>query len=489
MTGKDRPGHPQRRVYPLSGREFPPEVIAVAFAKTSRSPEPFDAIAHELSEDKAKEFHERWVVGYGHGSIAEHAVLHIAIENISRLATEALESCRLCSFTEKSSRYQPFQDYYIPRKLENSEFAGLYREACDELFSLYRSCLQQVRELMRKRFPRGADESEKAYEARLRGHYHDVCRFLLPTAALANVGLTANARALEWLITKLLSHPLEEVRELGAELKEVAVAEAPTLVKYAAPNAHLQRVQAALAAEAQRLQPEGDMNVDSNEAVRLLHYDPQAEERLIAALLCRANGGPYERAFRYAQGMPPAERECFLDKVLGGLKPHDRPPRELEHIYYTFEVVVDQGAYGDLKRHRLLTLTPGPPTVELGYAIPRAIEEVGLRAQYEEVLNRATAAHRAIRERYPEEAAYLVTNAHNRRFLVTLNLRELYHLVGLRSRPEGHFSYRRIALRMFELAKEKHPRLLKYLPFTAEPPASAVLEREYFAETAFASPA
>ena len=40
-------------------------------------------------------------------------------------------------------------------------------------------------------------------------------------AALANVGLTANARVLESAIRKMLSQPLEEVRDIGAEVKLV----------------------------------------------------------------------------------------------------------------------------------------------------------------------------------------------------------------------------------------------------------------------------
>jgi hypothetical protein len=58
----------------------------------------------------------------------------------------------------------------------------------------------------------------------------------------------------------------------------------------------------------------------------------------------------------------------------------------------------------------------------------------------------------------------------------------------LRSRAEGHFSYRRIALKMYELAKERHPLLLKYLPFAETPPSSADLERQYFAEVAHKKP-
>ena len=75
---------PEREIYLLSPRALSPETIAVAFAKTSRSPESFRAIAAELSDEKSAQFHEKWVVGYGHASVAEHAVLHIAFENVSR---------------------------------------------------------------------------------------------------------------------------------------------------------------------------------------------------------------------------------------------------------------------------------------------------------------------------------------------------------------------------------------------------------------------
>jgi thymidylate synthase ThyX len=97
---------PERQVYLLDPMDLPPETIAVAFARTSRSPESFRQIAAELTEEKSTEFHEKWVVGYGHASVAEHAVLHIAVENLSRLAVECLESNRLASYTEKSTRYQ-----------------------------------------------------------------------------------------------------------------------------------------------------------------------------------------------------------------------------------------------------------------------------------------------------------------------------------------------------------------------------------------------
>jgi thymidylate synthase ThyX len=111
----------RRRVYPLDAHELSEEQIAAAFAMTSRRPEPFDKIAQQVSQEKAADFHERWVVGYGHASVAEHAVLHLAVEDISRVACDTLEDNRLASYTEKSSRYQLFpSDYFFqPTELSN----------------------------------------------------------------------------------------------------------------------------------------------------------------------------------------------------------------------------------------------------------------------------------------------------------------------------------------------------------------------------------
>ena len=113
-------GHPySRRVYPLDAHDLSEEQIAVAFAMTSRRPEAFDEISEQVSKEKAADFHERWVLGYGHASVAEHAVVHLAVENVSRLAVDTLEDNRLASYTEKSSRYQvmPEDYFYIPDEL------------------------------------------------------------------------------------------------------------------------------------------------------------------------------------------------------------------------------------------------------------------------------------------------------------------------------------------------------------------------------------
>src|SRR5512136_3113673 len=138
-----------RDIYLLNPKELSPEVIAVAFAKTSRSPESFREIAAGLTDEKSAEFHERWVVGYGHASVAEHAVLHIAFENVSRLAIECIESNRLASYTEKSTRYQKWgtDNFTIPPELEDHPLCGEYVETLQFLFKTYADSLDPVRSL------------------------------------------------------------------------------------------------------------------------------------------------------------------------------------------------------------------------------------------------------------------------------------------------------------------------------------------------------
>ncbi|NMC80141.1 MAG: FAD-dependent thymidylate synthase, partial [Chloroflexi bacterium] len=137
------PMSPDRKIYLLDPQKLKPETIAVAFAKTSRSPLPFSEIAAELTDEKSAEFHEKWVVGYGHASVAEHAVLHIAIENVSRLAIETIESNRLASYTEKSTRYQKWgaNQFITPPELDGHPLLLPYQETCRLLFQTYQQAL------------------------------------------------------------------------------------------------------------------------------------------------------------------------------------------------------------------------------------------------------------------------------------------------------------------------------------------------------------
>src|SRR5439155_21507617 len=133
-------------------RNLPEEVVAVLFAYYSRSKadlrtnllkliqdedlalrdgvevDEADEGQLTLAREKARQFHEKWVVGYGHASVAEHAVAHVAIEDVSIIATKIIEDTRLASYTEKSTRYVLFDGEKCCRvpRLMQSPHATLY---------------------------------------------------------------------------------------------------------------------------------------------------------------------------------------------------------------------------------------------------------------------------------------------------------------------------------------------------------------------------
>lgn len=467
-----------RQIYLLSPKALSPETIAVAFAKTSRSPESFQEIAAELSDEKSAQFHEKWVVGYGHASVAEHAVLHIAVENVSRLAIECLESNRLASYTEKSTRYQTWgpESFYTPRVIAESDRADLYRQTCRRLFETYLRSLAPAQRLMQARFPRKDGESEARWDGRIRSKYVDNCRFLLPAAALANVGLTANARVLESAIRKLLSHPLEEAREVGVEIKRVAQGEVPTLVKYADAAPYQAETAAALS---QRSAISRERSVTTVQA-ELVDYDPGAEDKFLAACLYRFGGASLLECRAAVAGMSAEQKAALAQEALGRLQKYDVPLRELEHVTYTFDAVMDQGGYFELKRHRMMTQSPQRLTAELGWATPSAIVAAGFEADYQAAMQAAAEAYQIVASDFPEEASYLVPNGFNRRVLMTFNLREAFHLCELRGAANAHFSVRRTTGQIYEAIARAHPLLAGFMRCRDNPHWSAI-EREFFA--------
>ena len=452
-----------RRVYPLDGRSLSEEQIAVAFAMTSRRAEPFDEIAEQVSQEKAADFNERWVLGYGHASVAEHAVVHLAVENVSRLACDTLEDNRLASYTEKSSRYQvmPEDCFHIPEELDSEpDMRQLYIETARGLFRGYFRLIEGCLEYLRRTERQGDRERDGAYKLRRRRLATDSCRSVLPAATLTNVGVTANARSLEHAISKLMSSGLAEERLLGEDLREQGRQITPTLIKYADRNTYLEATlrknwQLPLAIDVPGEPPQIK--------VSLAHWDNQAEEKLVAALLFRNSSSGYVTAWRQAEEMESEARQRLIDGCLDDLGDHDAPVREFELVDYTFEFVMDYGAYREFKRHRMQSYFPQPLTVDLGFKMPELIEAAGLAGEFQEVMGLAEGGYRRVAQFSPVTAQYLATHAHYRRTLSKLNLRECYHLFKLRSSRDAHESIREPVIEAMRLAVETHPQFFRRL--------------------------
>jgi thymidylate synthase ThyX len=458
----------QPRIYAL--KDLPPEVVAVTFAKCSRSAEPFDQIAKELTAEKSADFNEKWVVNYGHGSVAEHAFFNIAIENVSLIAVEAIQANRLGSYTEKSSRYQIYNEdrIFIPKIFyANPSLKNLYLESIFNLFSVYQKSIDPIQNAIYKIYPNTNNEPEEIWKAKIKSKWIDICRFLLPNCVLANLGASMNARSWEYAITKMLSHPLHEVREIGEKVKEVALSITPTLVKYANPNQyyvdndnHLLSTADDLAINLKSPEFSGDNKLE----VDLIDYDKDGEDKILAAMIYKYQSISYREAINQVKAMKPSEKEAIFEKILKNAKNiYDKPPRELEYSYYTFDCLLDQGAYYDLKRNRIMTQTPQILHGQYGYYTPKIFDEVGLGSEYRQAMEKAHDTALLISNDYPYEAQYITTKATARRYIMKMNLREAFYFVGLRSKKNGHIMYRKIAQMVFDQIYKVHPNIAKYI--------------------------
>lgn len=123
----------------------------------------------------------------------------------------------------------------------------------------------------------------------------------------------------------------------------------------------------------------------------------------------------------------------------------------------TFELMLDYGAWRDLQRHRMLTPATQRLTGRLGFDTPHELGDLGFAEPYVNALLEAREVWEAIEKDHPLEAQYAVPLGFRLRALWTLNLRELFHVIELRSARQGHPSYRRMAQGLYRTAVSVHP--------------------------------
>lgn len=466
---------------------LPPEVVAVLFAYVSRSPLSFrenllklikgkeleigdlinlfgtKGFDYAAAKEKAREFHERWVVGYGHSSVAEHAVASIAIEDVSILATKVIEDNRLASYTEKSTRYQIFDKnrYYKPKKIIQSDHSKLFENTCNHFFDFYQEISPRMIEFVKQMNPKTKDMNDKFYESSMKAKACDVVRYILPAATFTNLAMTANARTLEHAIRKLLSHPFDEMKDIGQLMKQEVLKFIPTLVKYSDYNPYIAETNKAMEMLVPKLLKSDELNGSS--PATLVEFDPDAEDKLVVAIIYRYSKYPYTQIKKLVKRMDQEEKERIVDEFLKKMGEYDWPLRELEHINYTFDIMIDYGAFRDVQRHRICTQTNQDFTVEHGFSIPQEIIDIGLKKDFEDCMRIAVEAFNEISKDFPKESQYVIPLAFKKRTLFTWNLRELHHFIRLRSSKHGHRSYRRIAQQVYDELEKVHPLLARYI--------------------------
>lgn len=429
---------------------------------------------------KAQNFYDRILDGYGDDSIGELGGAHLAIEQVSMLATKVIEDARIGgSPLEKSTRYIYFDQknngeyaYYKDPIIMASAHRDLYKSTCDFLFDTYSKLIPPLTEMIQAKTPKAHDVSKAAYTAAVRAKVLDCLRGLLPAGALTNLGVFGNGRFFESLLQKLQLSSLSEMKEIGQSAYEALNQVIPSFVRRA-ENGHRhleafakfhQETQLALS----RVKDKYLKEEESQEApyVKLIHFDKDAPRKIAANLLFCSSESSISSIEHIMAGLSDLEIDEILEASCQFRKNRrHKSPRALEHAHFTFEITADYGIYRDLHRHRTLTQERQLLTCNLGYDIPKEILGTEFEKDYREAMRRAKEAYDIISENFKEEAQYLVPMAYNIRWYFHINLRSLQWLTELRSQPQGHVNYRFVAQEMAKLVTEAVPSLEKFFTF------------------------
>jgi thymidylate synthase ThyX len=436
---------------------MPPEKLAYALARYSRSPDSIaDSIQWVQAHDSAK-FLESFYFQYGHASIADLGHLAVCFEGISELAATEIEDEQLWDGQARSSRYQDFSKagMIVPPELNAVEIP-IYCGAAESLLNAYNAVQQTAFAYLEQQLPRPDDMKPDAYRRNLAARAFDVARYLLPFGVPTGVGQVTSIRTLEKQVRRFKASEFQELRELGGELAKACgsvpscvfgefgqEAVAPTLARHAEPDEYGPRLHADLAEWAKDFLPHSETSQFSKAVDLLAPKDHLAD--ICATLLFPVTDRSYRELYSDIEQWAPQRRNEVLEIALGGRSRRDELPRHFRSMPYVFEFVIDIGAYRDLHRHRRCQQFRQPYTNRLGYEMPELLSKCGAESVYESALQSAGDAI----SKLPQPAAqYLLPFAARSRFLFKMDFAELEYISRLRSGVKGHFSYRKVAWEM-----------------------------------------
>ncbi|HEV8115545.1 MAG TPA: FAD-dependent thymidylate synthase [Acidimicrobiales bacterium] len=419
---------------------------------------------------RAEQLYERVFLEYGDDSVAQLGGVHLACEQASNLLTKILEWGRLMSYLEQSTRYMAYDArgadgryrYHRGPDVLESALGARYVGDMDRLFDTYAELYPLLFSYFAERHPQGPGDSDFVWRTSVKAKAFDAIRGLLPAAAQSNLGIYGTGQGYEQLLLRMRASPLPEARTYAdmmlVELRKVIpsfLSRVDREDRGQVWSAYLGETRDGMAALAATLL--ADEDPAPAPGVTLVDWDPDGEDKLVAAMLWPHTDLPEAQVQDRVARLSPAEKLDVV-RTYGGNRSNRRlkPGRALERTAYRFDVLSDYGAFRDLQRHRMLTIEWQRLGPEHGWDLPAAVAEAGGGDRYAEAMERSRALHHdMVAAGLVEQAGYAVCLAFKVRYSMTVNAREAMHLLELRTSPQGHPSYRRVCQEMHRLIAEQ----------------------------------
>ncbi len=455
------------------------------------------------NKTRGEEFYNRVLLEYGDDSVAELGEAQIAIEGLSNIAVKKIEDRRIgLSYLEKSSRYVAWNKkekgkyrFYRDSEIMKSRFADMYEETCNFSFDVYSKNIEPMVNYVREKYPiekysfkDSTDGKEKLfsklkndgdiksanmiYKGSTKAKALDILRGLLPASTLTNVGITGNGRAFEYLLTVLGSSELKEEQDLASKIKKELDTTIKSFVRRAddkygkAFQNYLKDIKnKSKSITLKEIKSKPRTGVITN----LVDYELEkiAMDKIITSIFYEQSPSTsYQNILKQVKRISKEKKIKIINEFVK-LRTNRRhkPSRAFENIYYTFDLCNNFGMFRDFHRHRALTLERQLLTTDHGYNIPNEIKILGIEKDFKDSMNKTKETFDKIRKKHPEQGQYVVNFAYNYPYFMKFNLREACHLIELRTVPQGHVDYRKVAQQMFKQINKVHPNLSKIMKF------------------------
>jgi len=424
---------------------FTPETLSAAYARISRDPKPVSELrrAARFAVARARKSNDNIIFGFGHASVAEHACFNFDVLGLSRLAAEELQLHRLVSYTEKSQRYITIAaEHVIPPELAGTEWEERLMQEIPAYFSDYEEAFGRLVEIYRH-------EQSGGSATELETRAKEDARYLLPLCCATQMGITMNARSVEYVARDFSDHPLSEVRDLGIRLRDAVSAVAPSLIKYTTRGAFPRSNRKAFTNRQSKTDGKRTSTIRTSPSVKLVDRASDGEERVLHAI-----------GFSAGIGKEMQSDSKVWDEIFRNMSPHDGVFREFELAWMTFECEMSASCFAQLKRHRMMTILPQPYSIESDAVVPPSFVQAGLAGFFEKRLATSRTLAGELEKGHSGLEAYLLTNANVRRVMIHANARELYHVARLRCDIHAQWEIRMLAEQMLGFARREWPNLM-----------------------------
>lgn len=396
----------------------------------------------------------------------------IIMEGISILSgLRDVCSLRHFGFEAFSSRGGVFPENYcrIPRQLEGTRAGKELNAINKDIYQIYLYLTEKGLEHYIMVTPREQGEKLWKWKWRVLNLSLDDSRQVTNGTFLNHLSMHPNsALSLREALVDLSSHFLPETQEIARDLRKLAEAGLPTLMRYTEASPFMSSLEKKKKeiAEELGLVSANEQVTDSRSKLLDAKVTLNSDWVFLAAFLARNGEVSYREAYERLKGLTSEQVSTYIGRIFEGMQTYDKPPKELETVHVRAEFLMSLGALYEAIRHRLATHLVGRLTPNRGFTTPSIYRELGIDKEYEKAIRLNERAYSLVKSLGGENdvfSDYFVARGHLIPHTMRISAYDIFHFTKLRASKGAHPDISSPANELALLLQETQNSIFKHL--------------------------